>query len=275
MNKLVLPFLETMITQVCNLSCLGCTNYSDLPQRQGYVKWSDGKNQLTKWLERIIIPDFGIMGGEPLINPEWKEWIYGVRELMPDSQIRFTTNGILLKKYLNILDDMFAVGNVIFKITEHTEHAHDYIQDVLTSYEWHQVKEFGILRWKGANNVRFQVNRPEVFVKTYRNSYNTMMPWNSDPTKAFNQCCQQTCPLLYQGNIYKCSTSGLLKDTLTFNKISSPDWEPFLDTGISPTDSDRKISKFIDNFGKPAKICAMCPEPGTGIISHSENVIIK
>ena len=92
--KQVLPFLETMITQTCQLSCLGCTNYSDL-RHSGYIKWKDGKRDLEQWLERIDIPDFGIMGGEPLINPEVIQWLIGVRELMPDSQIRFTTNGLL------------------------------------------------------------------------------------------------------------------------------------------------------------------------------------
>ena len=43
--KPTLPFLETMITQVCNLSCEGCTNYSDL-EHKGYVKWKDGKRDL-------------------------------------------------------------------------------------------------------------------------------------------------------------------------------------------------------------------------------------
>lgn len=29
--KPLLSFLKTMVTQACNLSCQGCTNYSDLP----------------------------------------------------------------------------------------------------------------------------------------------------------------------------------------------------------------------------------------------------
>jgi molybdenum cofactor biosynthesis enzyme MoaA len=105
MSKPILPFVETMITQVCNLSCTGCTNYSDL-QHEGYVPWSQGRTWLEAWLERIDIPDFGIMGGEPLINPEVNMWIQGVRDLLPTSQIRFTTNGILLHKNLDIVDSI-------------------------------------------------------------------------------------------------------------------------------------------------------------------------
>ena len=117
-SKPCLPFLETMITQICNLSCEGCTNYSDL-SHSGYVSWHQGRKQLESWLQRLDISDFGIMGGEPLINPKWRDWILGVRELMPQSQIRFTTNGLLLHKAPDILDLLESVGNIVFKITVH------------------------------------------------------------------------------------------------------------------------------------------------------------
>ena len=62
MSNPTLPFLETMLTQVCNLSCVGCTNYSDL-KFSGYVPWDEGKEDLTNWLKKLTIPDFGLMGG--------------------------------------------------------------------------------------------------------------------------------------------------------------------------------------------------------------------
>jgi MoaA/NifB/PqqE/SkfB family radical SAM enzyme len=93
MPKLTLPFVETMITYACNLSCAGCTNYSDYNMK-GYVKWATGKKWLQKWLKVINIQEFGIMGGEPTLNPECKEWLYGVRDLLPTSQLRFTSNAV-------------------------------------------------------------------------------------------------------------------------------------------------------------------------------------
>ena len=90
--KLILPFVETMITYACNLSCTGCTNYSDYNMK-GSVPWQKGKIWIEQWLTRLDILDFGIMGGEPTLNPECEHWIYGVRSLLPNSQIRFTTNG--------------------------------------------------------------------------------------------------------------------------------------------------------------------------------------
>ena len=261
--KPVLPFLETMATQVCNISCLGCTNYSDITQ-SGYVTWADLKSQLTPWLDIIDIPDFGIMGGEPLINPQIKDILLGVRKLMPTSQIRFTTNGLLLHKHRDIIDLMEEIGNCVFKITVHLkdETLEDIIKEIHTKFKWDPVYEFGINRFKTKNNFKFQVNRPSTFIKTYRNSYNDMMPYNSVPTESFDSCIQQTCPLLHQGIIYKCSTQGLLKETLSkFGNPNIEDWAPYLNGGISTNSKLETITEFISNFGKPHQQCAMCPSP--------------
>jgi hypothetical protein len=258
---LTLPFLETMITQACNLSCYGCTNYSDL-KHSGYVSWSEGKKQLSAWVDRINIEEFGIIGGEPLINPEWRDWVSGVRNLLPDARIRFTTNGLLLNKSPDILDFLESLNNVTFKITVHVDDAEleQSINQIFCSRDWIPVREFGIRRWQGPNGLRFQVNRPETFVKTYQGTYETMQPWHSVPSDAFAVCCQKTCPLLYRGKIYKCSTAGLLLDILDrFDNSNRSEWERYIDQGLDATASCGEIEKFISNFGQVNHICGQCP----------------
>ena len=274
---MVLPFVETMITQVCNLSCLGCTNYSDI-KHSGYVPWHEGKKQIQAWLARLRIDDFGIMGGEPLINPEVREWLTGVRELLPDSQIRFTTNGELLHKHLDIVHLAHDIGNVVFKITVHRNNQglEDTIKNIFDLYQWQPVTEYGIKRFKTQNNFRLQINRPATFLKTYKNSYENMEPHNSDPADAFKICVQQQCPLLYNGRIYKCSTSGLLESTLAkFNWPNRDKWSPYLNSGIGPYDSDSTIDEFISNFGKPEKLCRQCPSGINSVLNHYETVLVK
>ena len=276
--KLVLPFLETMITQSCQLSCLGCTNYSDL-KHNGYVKWTDGKRDLEQWLKRLDIPDFGIMGGEPLINPEVRQWLIGVRELMPDSQIRFTTNGLLLEKHWDIIELMHDLGNVSFKITAHTPELLEHVIDkIMNMYQWQPVHEYGISRLIATNQFRFHIKTPESFLKTFRNEYTDMMPCYRDYEQAFSSCIQQTCPLLYKGKIYKCSTSGLLSDTLArFGNPNIEKWQQFIPKGISPTSTNSEIQEFIKNFGQPNIICAQCPThlDEEQIINHLDTVKFK
>jgi len=276
--KQVLPFLETMITQSCQLSCTGCTNYSDL-KHSGYVKWQYGKRDLEQWLERLDIPDFGIMGGEPLINPEVKQWLIGVRELMPNSQIRFTTNGLLLEKHWDIIELMHDLGNVSFKITAHTPELLEHtINKIMNMYEWRPVHEYGIDRLITTNQFRLHVKTPLSFLKTFRNDYADMMPCYSDHKQAFDSCIQQTCPLLYKGKIYKCSTSGLLSDTLAkFGNPNIEHWQQFIPKGISSTSDSDEIQDFIANFGKPNNICAQCPThlDKEQIINHLDTVAFK
>jgi len=278
-NKPILPFVETMVTQVCNLSCYGCTNYSDLPHR-GYVSWQEGRRQIESWLDRVDILDFGILGGEPLVNPEIEDWILGLRKLMPDTQIRFTTNGLLLKKKPHIVKLLHDVGNVVFKISDHqidTE-LESTIDKILNEHAWEEVTEFGIVRWKTSNNFRFYTKKQEIFWKTHRGNFSDMLPHHSNPNDAFEVCCQKTCPLLYQGKIYKCSSNGLLVDTLQrFNNPNYSEWEQYIDRGIAPDCSETDLQCFLNNFGKPAKICGMCPTKDhiDSKILHLQNVKLK
>jgi sulfatase maturation enzyme AslB (radical SAM superfamily) len=274
MNKPTLPFLETMITQSCNLSCHGCTNYSDL-SHSGYVPWAQGQAQIGPWLEKLEIPDFGLIGGEPLINPELQQWILGVRTLLPRSQIRLTTNGLLLHKHPDLLPLLGEIGNCVFKITVHVDNVRleDTIKKIFSSYQWEPVTEFGITRWRTNNNLRLQINRPDTFLKTYLNSYIDMAPHHSVPEQAFSACIQKNCPLLYQGKIYKCSTSALLLDTL--NRFHRPNWDqwvPYLEEGIGPDSPDNLLQNFIENFGKHHAQCAQCPTSLVKPLNHLQTV---
>ena len=276
MGKPTLPFVETMITQVCNLSCTGCTNYSDL-QHEGYVPWSQGRDWIESWLERVDIADFGILGGEPTVSPEVNDWILGLRQVLPKAQIRFTTNGLLLNKKFDIVENMADVGNCVFKIAFHQDNPEleEVVKRIFNMYDWEPVVEYGVHRWKTKNNFRFHVKRPDTFWKTFKGPYEDMAPHTSIPSDAFDICCQQTCPLLHNGRIYKCSTSGLLAETLEkFNTPNSEQWQQYLQQGMGADCSDQELTTWLENFGKPADVCGMCPSPTDldSKIIHLENV---
>ena len=202
------------------------------------------------------------MGGEPLLNPEVQDILVGVRELMPHAQIRFTTNGKLLYRNEHVMDLVHSLGNVVFKISvhQHDPRLEQTIKKIKNQYHWQPVHEFGIDRWVTGNDVRLQINRPTEFIKTYRNNYMNMLPYDSDPASSFDICIQKTCPLLYAGRIYKCSTQALLPDILSkAGNPNSDQWDPYTSTGLGPESDPVDIIKFIDNFGKPQKACRMCP----------------
>lgn len=279
-QKPVLPFLETMITYACNLSCHGCTNYSDYNMK-GSVTWEQGRADIEPWLKRVDIPDFGILGGEPLLNPDLKNWIYGLRELLPNAQIRFTTNAKLFMRKKEVLDWCLDIGNCVFKFTIHQDakYVQDSVEYVRNRTVWWPVHEYGINRWSTHNNVKFQINYPTHFFKTYQGTYVNMKPFDNNPKDAFDICIQQTCPLLFNGKIYKCSSIALLSKVLDdWGHVDDPDWEPYAKGhGLSIGCSDHDLQKFINNFGKPAGICRMCPTSDNieAIVDHKANVVEK
>jgi hypothetical protein len=268
-----------MVTQACNLSCHGCSNYSDLVHK-GYLTWEQARLEIVPWLERVDIQDFGILGGEPLMNPDIRNWIVGLRELLPASQIRFTTNALLLEKNFDVVDLLHDIGNCVFKIAVHQKNPRieAVIKRVYEKFNWEPVTEFGMSRHKTDNDLKFYVRRPEVFFKSYLGDYKNMRPHNSDPAESFSICPQCDCTLLYNGRMFKCSTSGLLSDTL--DRVGNPnmdEWRPYIHKGISPDCSEIELTQFLDNFNKPHEMCRMCPtkKDTESLIVHLENVSVK
>jgi organic radical activating enzyme len=274
-----LEFLEIMLIRTCNLSCEGCTTFSDL-KYQGYTTWQQGRAWLEPWTHRLELEGVGVMGGEPLINPEVREWLIGLRQLLPSTQIRFVTNGLLLDRHWDVVELLHKLGNSVLKISQHvdTPELSSVIERVKDSYDWQPVNEYGIDRWRTSNEFRFQVARPKTFLKTFRNDYANMAPHDSQPREAFELCVQKRCPLLYNGRLYKCGTVGLTPELLDrYNRPNWDQWQPYLVPGLDPGCSDLELEQFVRNFGQPHAVCRQCPSSKdlSSMVDHTKTVIFK
>lgn len=280
MTNPALPFLEIMIINACNLSCQGCTTFSDL-KHKGSINWQTGKQWLEPWIDRLDLQAIGLMGGEPLMNPDIENWLYGIRELLPNAQIRFVTNGTLLHKHWNVFHILRELENTVFKISYHIQNdtVDQCIDKIFNDYTWEPVSEFSINRFKEKDrDFRFQIARPELFYKTFKGSYNNMEPHDNNPADAFDLCVQKKCPMLLNGKIFKCGTLGLTPDILKrFDYPNLEKWKPFIDTGLEHTCSQDDLKRFVNNFGKPHRMCRQCPsaQDKDSIIIHQETVNFK
>lgn len=277
--KPCLPFLEIMLTQVCNLSCAGCSTYSDYSHK-GYQSWEQTQTWLQQWLERIDVESIGFMGGEPLINPQVLTWLAGVRELLPQSRIRFPTNGLLLERNWDVVEWLYQDGNAVLKITNHTDDVLDTVDRLRSTYRWEPIHEYGIDRWVTDTGLRLQINRPTQFTQTFQGTYSTMRPWDSDPNQAYANCHQQTCPMLWKDRIYKCSTSALTREAWqAHGSPNNSQWQRYFDDqqngSISVFSDDSALAAFVNNFGQSHWICRQCPtaQDKDAIIEHRVTVI--
>ena len=92
MKKHFLPLVEFHVTNSCNFNCTGCNHFNNYTFK-GHQQWSDLKDIYAKWADIIDIGRYSIIGGEPMLVPDIKDWITGLRELWPDSQALILSNG--------------------------------------------------------------------------------------------------------------------------------------------------------------------------------------
>lgn len=259
--KLVLPFVESMVVRACNLSCQGCTTFSDLAW-SGYETWTQGRAQIEPWTQRLDIQAWGVMGGEPLINPYISDWLTGIRELLPGAQIRFVTNGLLLARNWHVVELLSRLGNCVLKISRHISDPDldACIDRIRSGWAWRPVREFGIDRWLTDNDFRFQITQTKTFWRTFRNDYTNMQPHDSSPQAAFAACCQQRCPMIWQGRLYKCGTAALTPAILDrFDRPNWQQWLPYVDTGLAADCTQQDLARFVANFGQAHSMCRQCP----------------
>tara|TARA_R110002167_G_scaffold361924_1_gene580669 strand:+ start:1004 stop:1843 length:840 start_codon:yes stop_codon:yes gene_type:complete len=278
-QKPLLPYVESMLVYPCNLKCDGCSTFSDLTV-QGYVAADQGIAWLQQWAERFEIQAWGAMGGEPLMNPQMYDWIVAVRQLLPDAQIRFVTNGLLLERHWRIVELLNQIGNCILKITVHLsdKRIQSAIDRIQRSYDWEPVYEYGIHRHSLPNGMKFQVNKPKWFTQTFQNTYADMLPWDSNPVEAFDNCHQQTCSMLLEDKLYKCSNTALIPGVWKkHNQPNADAWKPYIDTGLSVDASLRELQAFSNNVGKPHAVCQQCPTKNDSAswIDHTNTVEFK
>lgn len=269
-----------MVMRNCNLSCAGCTTFSDYVHPSKYPSVEEIIYGLKLWSQRLNYDHIGTMGGEPLLNPNIESLLVKLRHEFPNVTIRFVTNGLLLEKHKPLIDKMYELGNVILKISKHVkdERIKNIVKYIMNRFDWEPVTEFHIHRWLTSNNFRFQINAPEKFYRTFKGTYFNMVPHNNNPIDAFDLCVQKTCPLLYEEKLFKCGTLALTPDILDkTNQSKKPQWKPYLDQGLDINVSDDRLEKWINNFGKPHAVCRQCPtiNDTESIIDHKSNVVFK
>ena len=94
--KLQLDYVEFYITNFCNFNCNGCNRFNNYAFN-GRQEWLEYADLYRRWSEILNFKEFTILGGEPMTNPDYLEWLQGIIQLWPDARGSFLTNGYYLK----------------------------------------------------------------------------------------------------------------------------------------------------------------------------------
>lgn len=96
------------ITNLCNFNCPNCYSFNNY-LFDGHREWAPYAELYAKWSTIFNIGEWKITGGEPMLNPNWYEWVEGVHLLWPNNRGEIFTNGSLLtnKKNSKNLDNLY------------------------------------------------------------------------------------------------------------------------------------------------------------------------
>ena len=101
----MIPYFETHITEACNLKCRGCSHFSVFAK----PKHKDLEEFEREYARLAEIEEIGIMrlmGGEPLLNPDFMEYLRIARKYFPNSHICLVTNGTLGERLVPHVDEI-------------------------------------------------------------------------------------------------------------------------------------------------------------------------
>ena len=275
MSKIKIPYVEFYIINTCNLACPGCNRFNDY-NFTGYQRWNDYADVYRQWAEQVDIGSIGILGGEPLLNPTFMDWVQGVNQLWPNKKIRIITNGFRLDRQADLYAVLEKHRNIELWVGIHNK---QHKQEIV-----HQVQDFS----QAPHTVSFNIDNPyqQYMIITDARGVRIKIEYNwwfhqgaivktdgalslhqSNVVQAHDICHMKTCHHFIRGELYKCGVVAVLPEfdqqhSLT---LSSEDRELMLSyRPLKITDSDVVKQQFVSNLTQPIDQCRFCPEQYNG-----------
>lgn len=220
----MIPYFETHITEACNLKCRGCSHFSVFAKPK-HKDLAEFEREFKRMAEIEDIGIMRLMGGEPLLNPDFMEYLRIARKYFPNSHICLVTNGTLSDRLIPHVDE---INRLRINVTKSEYHLGN--EDPIQYTERHE---------KG---------------KLYNISLDPSGQQNKD--LAFHFCDIRIHEWYYymDGRFYPCCIAGTIHDF----------WDHFgLDWGINPEDLSIDIfthtAEEIEAFlHQPCELCRFC-----------------
>ena len=287
--KYDLSYVEFYITHVCNLNCTDCNRFNNYAFK-GHQRWDDVKEAYSNWSKILTIDTIGIIGGEPLLNPDLFKWIDGLKILWPNAHILIITNGTRLNYVPNLYQEILKYkGKVRLDVSHHDpstwvdafknlelflgniikKEIHTKINKIWNNClnEDHSVTMF---RYTDSNNIQSRLIPSWHFKDSSLKYVNSEFSLHeSDPKEAFKNCIMQGCQHMMDGKLYKCAPIGVIPKFMEQYHVTLTTNQKDLIDNYAPAEfnwSDEKLDKFMDNLISKTHIpqCALCssnPEP--------------
>ena len=237
----VLDVVELHLADHCNLNCAGCLHFTPLAE-----KWSVRRETVERDLAAVrdkfrYIRHVTLLGGEPLLNPDYEKIVEVVHRVSPESLITIVTNGVSLKgEALERFLDVCKRFSVRVKWT---------IYPPLRNRRAELISRF-----KQAGIREFTVEAGDFYVK--------MRPEGGNPTAALRFCRKTTyCPYLRDGRIYTCAQAFHIKDySRLYEKETGQKCEMRVSKGLDVYDETKDGWSILNYLMTPCETCRFCAD---------------
>ncbi len=146
-----------------------------------------------------------LMGGEPLLNPNCKDFLYSARKYFPRTYIQFVTNGILLTEQNEDFWQAMKENNIVLRPTVYP-----------INIKWPDIKEKA-----KKYDIKLDFYNNPLYLKT---SYKIpIIPKGGlNIFENFKNCRAKGCIMLSKGKLYPCSIPSNIHHLTEFFNLNLP-----------------------------------------------------
>lgn len=252
--NLTIDYIEFYITNVCDLACSDCRSFNNF-NFTGHYEFDFESYQ--PWAKLLNLEWFTILGGEPLLHPNFADWVKGLRTLWPNAWAKIDSNGTYITKVKN-LHQLLVDNKYFLCINLHDQdHQNKILEDINSAFgecekidntdsriHFNSQFEFDEEGVKGhqIKYGKWLISKMGLPINLRPASNFTNMPsgytnWNllasgnptkdsiyrGDPKKSHDHCLSRDCHVMLDAKIYKCSTVATMSNFLKQKNIEWPD----------------------------------------------------
>lgn len=266
--------IEFYITNVCNLNCEGCNRFNNY-SFSGWQRWSEYESIYEQWAKHIDIDHMILLGGEPLLNPDIIEWIYGLNRIFKRN-VQILSNGTRINHVKGLYESLQVNGNWMGiswhnpnTIDEFDQKVRQFLKgEVIKIDKNHPENKFGApLMWMDSNQVKIplwiQYDFYDSAIKTTPTGRLTLH--DSDPIVAHNNCGFARFKNYHfiKGKLYKCGPVALFPEFDQQHNFEISEQDRDLLNSYRPLTVDaypEHGSDFLAELSQPLPQCKFCPE---------------
>ncbi len=286
-------YIEFYITNICNLDCSDCRSFNNFDFTGHYEFDFD---LYRSWADKINLTSYVLLGGEPLLHPNFKSWVEGTRKLWPNAWAKIDTNGTQIGRIKNLHqllvdNEYFLCVNIhnpskLYSILQNI--SDEFGECELINEDDPRIYYNGRFQNTGRHMIEYsvwlitqaglpiQIRSAWNFDKAISSSTNWKNLLSPTPDKnsiyignaqtSHNSCSSSKCHIMLDGKIYKCSTVATLPVFLKQKKLNWPNdtifqYEPITIDNFSETNY-KSLQNTIPQ-------CAFCPTGTHDLVSVS------